>query len=147
MADNSPRGIILPSLAISITMASKFIRQIGTLVEEELRQDYIKGLRLRGVPFRRILTHTVLKNTAVNIVTLVAMSFGTLLGGTAVIESLFNWPGLGKLIVDGVAQRDYVLVQAIVLWMGTAFVLINIVTDLSYVLFDPRIRIGGKVDE
>lgn len=144
LAENSIKGIVLPTLAISIAMASRFVRQIGTIVEEELRQDHIKGLRVRGVPIRKILFYTVLKNSAVNILTLVGMSFGTLLGGTAVIETMFNWPGLGKLIVDGVTNRDFPLVQGVVLWMGVTFVLINIATDLSYALFDPRIRIGGE---
>lgn len=146
LAENSIKGIVLPTLAISIAMTSKFIRQIATIVEEELNQDYIKGLKLRGIPMRKILFSTVLKNSAVNIVTLVGMSFGTLLGGTAVVETMFNWPGLGKLIVDGVANRDVTLVQGVVLWMGITFVSINIITDLSYGLFDPRIRIGGTIE-
>ena len=147
LANNSIKGIVLPTLALSTGLISKYIRQIATIVSMELNQDHIKGLKARGVPLKNILLGTVLKNTGIPIVTLVGMSIGGLLGGTAVIESLFNWPGLGKMIVDSISNRDYPLVQGIVLWMTLAFVLINILTDLSYVLFDPRIRLGGDGDE
>lgn len=147
LANNSAKGIVLPILALSIAMISKYIRQIATITSNELKQDHIKGLRARGVPLHKILFGTVLKNTAIPIVTLVGMSMGSLLGGTAVVETMFNWPGLGKMIVDSVGNRDYPLVQGIVLWMTLAFVLINIFTDLSYVLFDPRVRLGGERDE
>lgn len=146
LAGNSVKGIVLPTLALALPMTSAYVRQIASITTDELSKDYIKGLKIRGVPQARIMATTVLKNISVEVITLVGMSIGSLLGGTAVIETMFNWPGMGKMVVDAVAQRDLPLIQGIVLWMALAFVLINIIIDLSYVVLDPRIRLGGDND-
>jgi len=138
------KGIILPALSLALTMSSRYIRQIRSTVLEELNKDYVLGARGRGVKESVILYKNVLKNTMITVVTLVGISLGSLLGGTAIIENIFVWPGMGKLALDSIKRRDYLCVQAFVVWMAFIFVFINFLTDLSYGLLDPRIKKSGK---
>lgn len=136
------KGIILPTLTLGIAMASKYTRQVRVIVLEELNKDYVFGLRAKGVRENVILYKSVLKVSMLTIATLLALSIGSLLGGTAIVESIFMWDGVGKLAVDSITMRDYPMIQAYVVWMSIIYVVVNLVTDLLYNYMNPRIRIG-----
>ena len=121
-------------------MISKYIRQIRVVVIEELEKDYVKGARSRGINELGILYFNVLKNIMITIITLISLSIGSLMGGTAVIESIFVWPGIGSLALNAISNRDYPVIQGYVLWMAIIFVLVNLITDLLYRVIDPRIE-------
>ncbi len=135
---------VLPALTLAVAMSSKYLRQVRATVLDELNQGYVAGAAARGVPFRVTLVKSVLKAALVTIVTLLTLSVGSLLGGTAIIESIFMWDGVGKLAVDAIRMRDYPMIQAYVMWMAIIYVGINLITDLSYQFLDPRIRLGGE---
>lgn len=135
-------GAILPTLTLAIAMSAKYMRQVRAAVLEELNKDYVLGAAARGVRRRVILWKSVLKSAMLTILTLLALSIGSLLGGTAIIESIFMWDGVGKLAVDAITMRDYPLIQAYVVWMAIIYVMVNLVTDILYHVLDPRIRLG-----
>lgn len=136
------QSAILPTLTLAIAMSAKYMRQVRAAVLEELNKDYVLGAAARGVRGRVILWKSVLKSAMLTILTLLALSIGSLLGGTAIIESIFMWDGVGKLAVDAITMRDYPLIQAYVVWMAIIYVLVNLVTDILYHVLDPRIRLG-----
>ena len=136
------QGAILPTLTLAIAMSAKYMRQVRAAVLEELNKDYVLGAEARGVRRRVILWKSVLKSAMLTILTLLALSIGSLLGGTAIIESIFMWDGVGKLAVDAITMRDYPLIQAYVVWMAIIYVMVNLVTDILYHVLDPRIRLG-----
>lgn len=136
------QGAILPTLTLAIAMSAKYMRQVRAAVLEELNKDYVLGAAARGVRGRVILWKSVLKSAMLTILTLLALSIGSLLGGTAIIESIFMWDGVGKLAVDAITMRDYPLIQTYVVWMAIIYVLVNLVTDILYHVLDPRIRLG-----
>ena len=136
------QSAIMPTLTLAIAMSSKYMRQVRATVLEELNKDYVVGAKARGVKNTVILYKSVIKASMLTIITLLALSIGNLLGGTAIIESIFMWDGVGKLAVDAITMRDYPLIQAYVVWMAIIYVMVNLVTDLLYHLLDPRIRLG-----
>ena len=136
------RSAIMPTLTLAIAMSAKYMRQVRATVLEELNKDYVAGAQARGVRNRVILWRSVLKSSMLTIITLLALSIGSLLGGTAIIESIFMWDGVGKLAVDAITMRDYPLIQSYVVWMAIIYVLVNLITDLLYHALDPRIRLG-----
>ena len=138
------RSAVLPALTLAIAMSAKYLRQVRAAVLDELSQPYVDGARARGVPFYLTLTKSVLRASLVTIITLLTLSIGSLLGGTAIIESIFMWDGVGKLAVDAIRMRDYPMIQAYVMWMAIIYVCINLITDLSYRFLAPRIRLGGQ---
>lgn len=138
------KSVILPTLTLALAMASKYTRQVRAVVLEELNKDYVLGARARGVGEKRILYFSVLKSSMLSIVTLLALSIGSLLGGTAIVESIFMWDGVGKMAVDAITMRDYPVIQAYVIWMAVIYVCVNLVTDIFYHYLDPRIRLGQE---
>ena len=132
------KSIVLPTFTLAIAMASKYTRQIRATVLEEWNKDYVLGARSRGVSEKRILYFSVLKASMLTIITLLALSIGSLLGGTAIVESIFMWDGVGKMAVDAITMRDYPVIQAYVIWMAIIYVMVNLVTDIIYHYFDPR---------
>ena len=140
------KSAMMPTLTLAISMSAKYMRQVRATVLEELNKDYVTGAKARGVRGRVILWRSVLKASMLTIVTLLALSIGSLLGGTAIIESIFMWDGVGKLAVDAITMRDYPLIQAYVVWMAIIYVLVNLVTDLLYHALDPRIRLGVSAE-
>ena len=134
------KSIVLPTFTLAIAMASKYTRQIRATVLEEWNKDYVLGARSRGVSEKRILYFSVLKASMLTIITLLALSIGSLLGGTTIVESIFMWDGVGKMAVDAITMRDYPVIQAYVIWMAIIYVMVNLVTDIIYHYFDPRIR-------
>lgn len=136
---NDWQAIIMPSLTLTISMGAKYTRQIRAIVLEELQKPYVIGARSRGVHEFTILTRSVLRSSLIVIITLIALSMGSLLGGTAIVETIFMWDGVGKMAVDAILMRDYPMIQAYVVWMATIYVLINLAADILYHKLDPRI--------
>ena len=135
--------LILPAMTLGIVMAAKYTRQVRAAVLEELNQDYVAGARARGMSETYILWKEVLPNAMLPLITLLGLSFGNLLGGAAVVEIVFSWPGLGYLAVQSIIYRDFQLVQGIVLWIALMYMVINLVVDISYNRLDPRLRKEG----
>lgn len=140
------RSALMPTLTLAISMSAKYMRQVRATVLEELNKDYVQGAKARGVRDSVILWKNVMRSSLLTIITLLALSIGSLLGGTAIIESIFMWDGVGKLAVDAINMRDYPLIQAYVMWMAIIYVLVNLSTDLLYHHLDPRIRLGVTKD-
>lgn len=140
----SIENLILPMTTLGIVMTSKYTRQVRATVLEELRQDYVMGARARGLSESHILWREVLPNALLPLVTLLGLAFGSLLGGAAVVEIVFSWPGLGYTVVQAITYRDFQTVQAIVLWIAFMYMLINLIVDISYNRLDPRLRKAGK---
>ena len=139
----SLQSVALPALTLAIAMSAKYLRQVRATVLDELEKDYVLGARARGVKFSTTMIRSVMKASLVTIITLLTLSIGSLLGGTAIVESIFMWDGVGKLAVDAINMRDYPIIQAYVMWMAIIYVVVNLITDLSYQFLDPRIRLGG----
>ena len=140
LATTKPIGLILPALTLALVMSSRYIRQIRAAMLDELSKGYVVGLRSRGLSETTILYQNVLKNIMVTVITLTGISLGSLLGGTVIVETVFTWPGLGSLIMEGISQRDYPVVQAVIVWMASAFMVVNLLTDISYTVFNPKIK-------
>jgi peptide/nickel transport system permease protein len=140
IADESVRGLILPCLALSIPICAQFIRQFRAEILEQLGREYVAGAVSRGVKPSVILFKNVLHNAAIPILTIIALSVGTLLGGSVVVETIFRWQGLGKLVMDAITARDYPVIQGFVIFTSCVYVLINLLTDLCYRRLDPRIE-------
>ena len=134
----------LPAITLAIAMSAKYLRQIRAAILEELSKEYVTGAKARGIPFSVTLWKSVFRSALVTILTLLALSIGNLLGGTAIIESIFMWDGVGKMAVDAINMRDYPVIQAYVVWMAIIYVVVNLITDLIYCFLDPRIRLGGE---
>ena len=139
----SLQSVALPALTLASAMSAKYLRQVRATVLDELSKDYVLGARARGVKFSTTMIKSVMKASLVTIITLLTLSIGSLLGGTAIVESIFMWDGVGKLAVDAINMRDYPIIQAYVMWMAIIYVVVNLITDLSYHFLDPRIRLGG----
>ena len=140
LAGNSPVGMVLPTATLALIMSARYIRQIRAATLDELAKDYIIGLRAQGITERRILFGNVLKNIMGIVVTLTAISVGSLLGGVVIIETLFSRPGVGSLLMTAINSRDYPVIQAAVVWMVLAYFVVNLLADLSYRRFNPRVR-------
>ncbi len=140
IAGMSFRGLILPCLALSIPMCARFIRQFRAEILEQLGHEYVAGAVSRGVKPSVILFKNVLHNAAIPMLTIIALSIGTLLGGSVVVETIFRWPGLGKLVMEAITARDYPVIQGFVIFTSCVYVLINLLTDLCYRRLDPRIE-------
>ncbi len=137
------QSVAMPTITLTIAMSAKYLRQVRATVLDELSKDYVIAARARGIPFITILFKSVLRECLVTIITLLAISIGSLLGGTAIVEAIFMWDGVGKLAVDAINMRDYPMIQAYVMWMAIIYVTVNLITDLTYRFLDPRIRLEG----
>lgn len=138
---SSVRHLVLPAVALGVGIAAPLMRLTRSSLLEVLGQDYIRTAHAKGLAQRRVLIGHALRNALIPVVTVIGMSFGHLLGGSVIIETIFAWPGIGKLLIDGIANRDYPLIQAYVLFTGTFFILINLGVDLLYFWLDPRIQL------
>ena len=136
------KSAVMPTLTLAIAMSAKYMRQVRATVLEELNKEYVAGAKARGIRDRVILWRSVLKSSMLTIITLLALSVGSLLGGTAIIESIFMWDGVGKLAVEAILSRDYPLIQTYVVWMAFIFVMVNLLADILYHFLDPRVRLG-----
>lgn len=141
-ASISLNGIVLPALTLAIYQSAKYTRQVRTVILDELNQDYVIGARARGLSESAILWKHILPNAILPLITLLGMSIGWLLGGIAVIETVFAWPGLGRMAVYAITMRDYPLIEGFVLWIAIVYTVINFLVDLSYTYLDPRLKKG-----
>lgn len=142
--DVSLQSVAMPTITLAIAMSAKYLRQVRATVLDELSKEYIVAAKARGVRFSITLWKSVMKASLVTIITLLALSVGSLLGGTAIVESIFMWDGVGKMAVDAINMRDYPIIQAYVMWMAIIYITVNLITDLSYRWLDPRIRLEER---
>jgi len=133
-------GLILPAIAVGYRYSAVSMRMTRSTVLEVLREDYVRTARAKGLRETLVVVRHALRNALLPVVTVVSLEFAFLIGGLVVTEQVFNLNGIGKLLVDAVAHRDYTLVQALVLLLAAVFVLVNFVVDMIYVVLDPRIR-------
>jgi ABC-type dipeptide/oligopeptide/nickel transport system permease component len=136
------RSLILPSLTLGAWAMARTARLTRSSMLEVLRQDYLRTARAKGLMEQVVILHHALKNAAIPIVTAVSLDLGNLLSGAIITEAVFAYPGIGRLVVEAVINKDIPMIQAVVFVVGTMFVIVNIVTDLLYVALDPRIRLG-----
>jgi len=140
ISTGSRLGIILPALTLAVTLSASYIRQIRAALIKEFGEEYIRMLRARGIKERVILYNDALKSALPTILTIAGLNIGRLLGGTAIIEVVCTYPGLGRLAIQAITSRDYPLVQGYVLVMATVYVLINLLVDLLHAAADPRVK-------
>lgn len=132
----------LPIIALALSPLAVIMRMSRSSILEELGRDYVRTARAKGLAEAPMIVSHVLRNSMLPVITVLGLQFGTLFSGSVIVEFIFNWPGMGRLFLTAVGQRDYPVIQTIVLVVALAFVLINLLTDLSYAFFDPRIRVG-----
>lgn len=132
--------LVLPAVTMGGSLAAILTRMVRTAMLEELEQDYIRTARAKGLPERTVVYKHALRNAMIPVLTLVGLQFGALLAGAIVTETIFSWPGLGRLTVSAISNRDYALVQGCILAVGLTYVLVNLLTDALYVVVNPRIR-------
>jgi ABC-type dipeptide/oligopeptide/nickel transport system permease component len=133
--------LVLPSITMGAALAAILTRMVRTAMLEELGNDYIRTARAKGLSENAVVWRHALPNALVPIVTVVGLQFGALLAGAIVTEKIFSWPGLGRLVVDAISNRDYALVQGCLLCIGLTYVLVNLLTDLVYRWINPRMRV------
>ena len=134
------RHIILPAVTMGGALAAILTRMVRTAMLEELGQDYVRTARAKGLPERTVVYRHALLNALVPVLTVVGLQFGALLAGAIVTETIFSWPGIGRLTIQAIGNRDYYLVQGCVLAIGLTYIAVNFLTDLTYSLANPRIR-------
>lgn len=132
--------LVLPSIAMGASLAAILTRMVRTAMLEELGQDYIRTARAKGLSEAAIVWRHALPNALVPIITVVGLQFGALLAGAIVTETIFSWPGLGRLVVQAISNRDYALVQGCLLLIGLTYILVNLITDVVYRWVNPRMR-------
>ena len=137
------KSLFLPALTLAIAMTSKYTRQVRSAVLAELEQEYVAGARARGLSENRILFGNVLKSVLLRMVTLLFLSAGSLLGGTAIVETIFMWNGVGKMAVDAVSMHDIPVIQAYLVWMAAIYLLLHLIADLMMGALDPRAKLEG----
>jgi peptide/nickel transport system permease protein len=132
--------LILPAVTMGGALAAILTRMVRTSMLEELGQDYIRTARAKGLPERTVVYKHALRNAMIPVLTLIGLQFGALLAGAIVTETIFSWPGIGRLTVSAISNRDYPLLQGCILAVGLTYVLVNLATDVMYVVVNPRIR-------
>jgi ABC-type dipeptide/oligopeptide/nickel transport system permease component len=136
--------LILPAFTLGATMAGAVTRMTRSEIIEQLSKDFVTTAWAKGLSRRVVIYKHVLKNALVPVVTFTGLQLGTLLGGTVVVEEIFAWPGIGRLVVQSIHARDYPMVQGIVLFIAVIFILVNLFVDISYAFLNPQIRLGSK---
>lgn len=135
--------MIMPSVALGLLSMATYARIMRSSVLDELSKDYVRSARARGVGTSRLVTHHLIRNSAIPVISITALEISQLLAGAVIVETVFAWPGLGLLTVQSVVSRDFVVVQGVVLLGALVTILMNFFADLLYSLVDPRIRLGG----
>ncbi len=135
-----PKAIIMPSVTLGVGMAARLSRMTRSAMLEVLNQDYVRTAHSKGLLRQTVVMRHALRNALIPIVTVFGLQLGWLLGGSVVVESVFSWPGLGRLMIDSISVRDNTVVQAGLLFFALSFILINYVIDVLYIMLDPRIR-------
>lgn len=139
-------SLVLPVVTLAVVPTAVLARFTRSTMLETLGEEYVRVARAKGVRARGVVWRHALRNSLVPVVTAFGTSVGQLVGGAVIVESIFLWPGVGGLTLDAIASRDYPMIQAVVLYGGAAFVLLNLAVDLSYALIDPRVRLGRRAD-
>ena len=137
---DEPTSIVMPAVTLALFSVGLIARMTRSSMLEVLGQDYVRTARAKGAPFRSVVFKHALRNALLPIMTVIGLQLGALLGGAVVTETVFAWPGVGRLLVDSIFFRDYPVVQGLVLMFGTTFVVINLLVDLLYAYVDPRIH-------
>jgi peptide/nickel transport system permease protein len=139
-------SVILPAITLAMIPLATISRLTRSSLIEVLREDYIRTAISKGISQRRVLVRHALRNALIPLITIIGLLFGTLLSGAVIVEAVFAWPGIGSLLINAVQERDYPLIQGIILLIAVIFVTINLVVDVLYAVVDPRVRsqIGGR---
>jgi ABC-type dipeptide/oligopeptide/nickel transport system permease component len=135
--------LVLPALSLSTIVLGRLARLVRSSMLEVLGQDFVRTARAKGLAEPRVLAVHALRNAALPVVTVLGLQFAQLLGGAVVTETIFAWPGIGRLVVEAIFNRDFPIVQGVVLVVSLIFVVVNVLVDVAYVVIDPRIRVGG----
>jgi peptide/nickel transport system permease protein len=133
---------LLPAVTLGIGGSASLMRLVRSEMLETLGQDYVRTARSKGLNQRIVVMRHALRNALIPTTTVIGMRFAGMLGGAVIVETIFSWPGIGKLIVDAIFDRDYPMIQGFVVFMGTAFLLINLIVDIGYGIIDPRVRVA-----
>lgn len=136
--------LILPAFTLSLASSASVSRLVKSSMLEVLYEDYIRTAQAKGLARYTVVMRHALRNALVPVITVLGLQFGRLLGGAVITESVFAWPGLGRMIVDAIGNRDYLVVQAALLWLVVLYITVNLLTDIAYGFLDPRIRVGGR---
>ncbi|MBA2754299.1 MAG: ABC transporter permease [Chloroflexota bacterium] len=136
--------MVLPATTLGLATSASLMRLTRSEMLEVLGQDFVRTSRAKGLGPRAVVVGHALRNALIPVVTVAGMRFAGLLGGAVIVETIFAWPGIGKFVLDSIFDRDYPVIQGFVVFMGTVFLLVNLVVDLSYGLLDPRIRLGHR---
>jgi ABC-type dipeptide/oligopeptide/nickel transport system permease component len=137
-----PLNYILPAATLGAALAAILTRMVRGAMLEELSSDYVRTARAKGLSTAAVLVRHALRNALIPIITILGLQFGTLLAGTIVTETIFSWPGIGRLTVMAISSRDYPLLQGCILVIALSYVLVNLLTDLLYAVIDPRVRLS-----
>jgi peptide/nickel transport system permease protein len=140
VGDHGIRALILPSLSLSFAFAALITRMVRSMMLEVLGDDYIRTARAKGLGAPAVYVRHALRNALIPVITVVGLQFGTILGGAVLTETIFNIPGLGRLLIEAASRRDYPLIQGTVLVTAFAFVCVNLLVDVLYVVANPQIR-------
>jgi peptide/nickel transport system permease protein len=134
------KHLILPAITLGVGLAAPLARFVRSGMLDVMGTDYIRTSRAKGLPERLVVVRHALRNGLLSVVTVFGLEFGSLLGGAVITESVFNWPGIGTLLLTAITQRDYAMVQGTVLFISVVFIVVNLIVDVSYGYLDPRIR-------
>jgi ABC-type dipeptide/oligopeptide/nickel transport system permease component len=132
--------LVLPAVTLGLGLAAILTRMVRTAMLEELGQDYIRTARAKGLNERTVVYRHALRNAMIPVLTVIGLQFGSLLAGAIVTETIFSWPGIGRLTISAISNRDYALVQGCILAVGLTYVAVNLLTDMAYAIADPRMR-------
>jgi peptide/nickel transport system permease protein len=138
------KSLLMPAFTLALFASASVTRFTRASMLEVLGEDYIRTARAKGLKERAVVVRHALRNAMIPVITVVGIQFGYMLGGAVIVESVFTWPGMGRLIMTGIANRDYTVVQGTLVLFVAVFVLLNLLIDISYASLDPRIRLGGK---
>ncbi len=142
LADGA-KFLVLPAIVLSVNMTGLLMRMTRSSMLEVLSEDYIMTARAKGLSERVVVWRHALKNARIMVITVVGLEFGALISGSIIVESVFSWPGIGQLLLQGITARDYPLITGLVLVYTTLFIVVNLIVDFLYAAADPRIRLGG----
>ena len=139
---SGPRSVVLPAFALSISTMGSLVRLTRSAVLEVRQEDYVRTAHSKGLSPQKVYLRHVLQNVAIPLVSVIGIQFGYMLGGSIYIETIFAWPGMGRIVAESVSNRDFPLVQSIAFFTSVVIIVLNFLTDLAYGWFDPRIRYG-----
>jgi ABC-type dipeptide/oligopeptide/nickel transport system permease component len=137
-----PASFVLPAATLGAALAAILTRMVRGSMLEELSADYVRTARAKGLATRVVIFRHALRNALIPIITILGLQFGTLLAGTIVTETIFSWPGIGRLTIQAISERDYPLLQGCILVIAVSFILVNLLTDILYSFIDPRVRLS-----